>query len=176
MTGIFLKSSKYIYKIEYTTDQNIKRYEVRFVVFINRESWLWKYTALGARHTSSVVDSTLDNWCDQSRRTYQTTYMVWDSGICTSSVWTHGIAHTITWETWGSTRVMEIPNFTTRLNIESYKGQEKNCNKVRDEGSWYLWHRWIQRRLTTEETTCHPNFLIQMQREDGAPPKREWLR
>ena len=33
-------------------------------------------STLGARHTSSVVDITLDNWCNQSRRTYQTTNMI----------------------------------------------------------------------------------------------------
>ena len=58
--------------------------------------------------------------------------------------------------------MMEIPTFTTRLKIESYKGRKA--------------HRWIQRRLVAEEATCHPNILIQMQREDGAPPKREGLR
>ena len=41
-----------------------------------RESWLWKDIALGARHTSSVEDITLGSWCNQSRRTDRATYMV----------------------------------------------------------------------------------------------------
>ena len=44
--------------------------------FYQKESRLWKDTALGARHTSSAIDITLENWCNQSRRTYQETYMV----------------------------------------------------------------------------------------------------
>ena len=44
------------------------KYQVRFVVSINKESRLWPDTALGARHTSSVVDIILDNWCNRSRR------------------------------------------------------------------------------------------------------------
>ena len=39
------------------------------MVSIKRESLLWKGIALGARHTSSIVDITLDNWCNQSKRT-----------------------------------------------------------------------------------------------------------
>ena len=146
MKESFMKSSKNIYKIEYTVDRSIKRYEVSFMVSINRESQLWQDNDLGTRHTSSVVDITLDNWCDQSRRTNQTTYMVWDSlpeppmhrRICTSSIGTHGTTHAVIWEAWGSTRVMAIPTFTTRFKIESYKGQDKTCNKVWDEVSWYL--------------------------------------
>ena len=63
-----MKYSKKIYKIEYTLARSIKRYEVSLMVSINGESRLWKDTTLGARHTSSVVDITLDNWCNQSRR------------------------------------------------------------------------------------------------------------
>ena len=76
MKGSFMKSSKNIYKIEYTADQSIKRYEVSIMVSINRESRLSKDADLGTRHASLVVDITLDNWCNQSRRTNQTTYMV----------------------------------------------------------------------------------------------------
>ena len=141
-----MKSSNKIYKIDYTIDRSIKRYEVSFMVSINRESRLWQDNDLGTRHTSSVVDITLENWCNQSRRTNQTTYMFWDSlqelpmhrRICTSSIGTHGTTHAVIWKAWGSTRVTKIPTFTTRLKIESYKGQDKTCNKVRDEGSWYL--------------------------------------
>ena len=76
----------------------------------------------------------------------KTTYMVWDSlqeppmhtRICTSSIGTHGTIDAVRWEAWGSTRVMKIPTFTTGLKIESYKGQDKTCNKVWDEGSSYL--------------------------------------
>ena len=70
MKGSFMKSS------EYTVERSIKRYEVRFVVSINKESQLWKDTALGDIDTSSVVDITLDIWCNQSRKTYRATYMV----------------------------------------------------------------------------------------------------
>ena len=41
-----------------------------------RESRLWKNTALGARQTYSVVDITLESWCNKSRRTDRETYMV----------------------------------------------------------------------------------------------------
>ena len=64
MKGIFMKSSKKIYKIEYTFDRSIKRYEARFAGSIKREIHFWKDIALGARHTYSVMDITLDNWCN----------------------------------------------------------------------------------------------------------------
>ena len=41
-----------------------------------RESRLWQETAIGARHTYLVEGITIDNWCNQSRRTYRATYMV----------------------------------------------------------------------------------------------------
>ena len=44
--------------------------------FYQKECRLWQDTSLGARHTSSMVDITLDSWCNQSRRTNQVTYMV----------------------------------------------------------------------------------------------------
>ena len=76
MKGSFMKSSKKIYKIECTVDRSSKRYEVSFMVSINKESRLWQDTDLGTRDTSLVVDITLDNWCNQSRRENKTTYMV----------------------------------------------------------------------------------------------------
>ena len=76
MKGSFMKSSKKIYKIEYIVDQSIKIYEVSFMVSIYTESRLWKDTDLGTRHTSSVMDVTLDNWCNQSKRTDQANYIV----------------------------------------------------------------------------------------------------
>ena len=41
-----------------------------------RESRLWKDTSLGARHTSSVMNITLDSWCNQNIRTNWETYRV----------------------------------------------------------------------------------------------------
>ena len=46
------------------------------MVSINRESRLWQDSDLGTRHTSSVVDITLEKWCNETRRTNQTNYMV----------------------------------------------------------------------------------------------------
>ena len=60
----------------YTVDRTIKRYEARLMGSIKREIQFWKDIVLGGRHTSSVMDITLDNWCNQSKRIDQANYIV----------------------------------------------------------------------------------------------------
>ena len=71
------------------------------MVSIRRENQ--RETDLGDKHTSSVVDITLDSWCNQSRRIekpiwFETLYKEppMHRRIFTSLVGTRGIAHIVT--------------------------------------------------------------------------------
>ena len=77
--GKFCKVFQVNLQTKYTADQSIKRYEARFVGSIKREIWFCKDIALGARHTSSVMDITLKYWFNQSKRKDQANYIIWDS-------------------------------------------------------------------------------------------------